>query len=93
MRSNLMSNMDGYKFWRDFEFEYILDVNGLIGSLISIEGYKQAAFNLVLPPEWREQLDRLNRVRAVYARLLLKGIPYRKRRLTIRLESLIKKES
>jgi len=43
--------------------------------LIEIEAYKQAALNLVLPPDWREKLDRLNRVRAIYGTTALEGNP------------------
>ena len=67
--------MDAKTFWERFQFDYSLDSQGLYEDLISIEGYKQAALNLVLPPEWRGQLDRLNRVRAVYGTTALEGNP------------------
>jgi len=43
--------------------------------VISIEAYKEAALNLVLPADWREQLDKLNRVRAVHGTTALEGNP------------------
>ncbi len=67
--------MDVKKFWEDFSFDYSLDQQDLYRDLISIEGYRQASLNLVLPPEWRRQLDRLNRVRAVYGTTALEGNP------------------
>ena len=67
--------MDANRFWEDFDFEYVLSPQDIFSELISIEGYKQAALNLVLPPEWSNQLDRLNRVRAVYGTTALEGNP------------------
>jgi Fic family protein len=61
--------------WTAFTFEYNLNVDGLFPRLVDIEAYKRAALNLVLPPEWREQLDRLNRIRAVYGTTALEGNP------------------
>ena len=68
--------MDAKQFWDDFAFEYLLDEPSLFTDLISIEGYKQAALNLVLPAEWSNQLDRLNRVRAVHGTTALEGNPF-----------------
>jgi len=63
--------------WDRFTFEYVLDISDVsfLRSIISIEAYKQAALNLVLPPDWKNQLDRLNRVRAVYGTTALEGNP------------------
>jgi Fic family protein len=61
--------------WRKFSFEFNLDANGLAPDLILIEAYKEAATSLLLPPDWRAQLDRLNRVRAVYGTTVLEGNP------------------
>jgi Fic family protein len=61
--------------WTSFSFEYRLHTGGLLPDLISIEAYKEAALNLVLPPDWRKQLDKLNRVRAVYGTTALEGNP------------------
>ncbi len=52
--------------WRQFSFEYRLSIDDLISDLIRIEAYREAALNLVLPPDWKTQLDQLNRVRAVH---------------------------
>ena len=60
--------------WKQFEFDYRLPVH-TPRLLITIEAYREAAFNLVLPPEWRDQLDRLNRVRAIYGTTALEGNP------------------
>ena len=51
--------------WHRFTFDFHIDTDQLPRDLITIEAYKQAALNLVLPPEWRRALDRLNRVRVV----------------------------
>ncbi len=61
--------------WRKFSFEFKLDAAGLASDLILIEAYKEAATSLLLPPDWRAQLDRLNRVRAVYGTTMLEGNP------------------
>ena len=60
--------------WEQFEFDYRLPVHNP-RLLITIEAYREAAFNLMLPPEWHDQLDRLNRVRAVYGTTALEGNP------------------
>ena len=61
--------------WDTFTFEYKLDTDGILSDLISVEAHKQSAQNLVLPPDWRKQLDRLNRVRAVHGTTALEGNP------------------
>jgi Fic family protein len=66
--------------WRKFGFDYRVDEDdassaALIAELISIEAYKEAALNLVLPADWREQLDKLNRVRAIHGTTALEGNP------------------
>lgn len=61
--------------WERFEFEYRFKTDHLLRLLVTIEAYREAALNLVLPPDWREQLDRLNRVRAVHGTTALEGNP------------------
>jgi Fic family protein len=64
--------------WESFSFDFRLEAQALgpvWSELISIEASKEAASNLVLPQDWREQLDRLNRVRAVYGTTALEGNP------------------
>jgi len=62
--------------WKKFGFEYRFDTGGkLFQHLVNIEAYREAALNLVLPAEWSEQLDRLNRIRAVYGTTRLEGNP------------------
>ena len=61
--------------WDRFRFDYRLRLDDLRSDLIRIEAYKEAALNLVLPPDWRMQLDRLNRVRAVHGTTALEGNP------------------
>ena len=61
--------------WQRFTFEYRLQLDNLRDDLIQIEAYREAALNLVLPPDWRAQLDRLNRVRAVHGTTALEGNP------------------
>ncbi len=62
--------------WGKPLFDYRYDSRNLFSQLVSIEAYKEAALNLVLPPDWREKLDRLNRVRAVYGTTALEGNPF-----------------
>lgn len=62
--------------WERFEFAYRLEADARLNRLlITIEAYKEAALNLVLPPDWRDRLDRLNRVRAVHGTTALEGNP------------------
>jgi Fic family protein len=61
--------------WRKFSFEFKLDSAGLFPDIILIEAYREAATSLLLPPDWRTQLDRLNRVRAAYGTTALEGNP------------------
>lgn len=61
--------------WNSFNFEYRLDMSGLLSLILDIEAHRRSAANLVLPPDWRDQLDRLNRVRAVYGTTALEGNP------------------
>ena len=67
--------MDPNRMWEAFDFDYSFNPQDIFADLISVEGYKQAALSLVLPPEWRNQLDRLNRIRAVYGTTALEGNP------------------
>jgi fido (protein-threonine AMPylation protein) len=61
--------------WKSFTFSYQLNSEEVFAPLISIEAYKEAAINLYLPPDWRDQLDKLNRVRAVHGTTALEGNP------------------
>jgi Fic family protein len=61
--------------WENFKFDYKIESSGLLRHIVHVEAYKEAALNLVLPPAWREQLDKLNRVRAVYGTTALEGNP------------------
>ena len=61
--------------WDKFTFDFKLDLYDLLSDLVAVEAHKQSAQNLVLPPDWRAQLDRLNRVRAVHGTTALEGNP------------------
>ena len=61
--------------WERFSFEYQLNAQDLFRDLVSIEAYKEASLNLVFPQEWQDQLDRLNRVRAVHGTTAIEGNP------------------
>ena len=67
--------MNATTFWERFSFDYQLDSPKLTKDLISVEAYRQAAMSIVLAPEWRTQLDRLNRIRAVHGTTALEGNP------------------
>ena len=67
--------MDSMGFCEGFRFDYDFNIPELFGHLVTIEAYKQAALNLVLPPDWRDQLDKLNRVRAIHGTTALEGNP------------------
>lgn len=61
--------------WERFSFEYQLNDRDFFRDLVSIEAYKEASLNLVFPQEWQNQLDRLNRVRAVHGTTAIEGNP------------------
>ena len=61
--------------WEGFSFEYQLNDRDFFRDLVSIEAYKEASLNLVFPQEWQNQLDRLNRVRAVHGTTAIEGNP------------------
>ena len=65
----------GVMDWRRFSFEYRVRLDRLTSDLIRIEASREAALNLVLPPDWKAQLDQLNRVRAVHGTTALEGNP------------------
>ena len=67
--------MDSQNFWKRFSFEYRYHAGQLQKSLIAIEAHRQSARHLILAPEWVEQLDRLNRVRAVHGTTAIEGNP------------------
>ena len=72
--------------WRRFTFDFDMESGKLLHDLITIEAYKQAVLNLVLPPEWRERLDRLNRVRVVRGTTALEGNPLSEEEVSRQLE-------
>ncbi|MGH7841206.1 MAG: Fic family protein [Candidatus Binataceae bacterium] len=63
--------------WDKFAFDFILELDpkALQDQIINIEAYREASLNLILPPDWREQLGRLNRARQVYGTTALEGSP------------------
>ena len=60
--------------WERFTFRWRLD-GDFFRDLVQIEAYREAALNLVLPPDWSRQLDELNRIRAVHGTTALEGNP------------------
>ena len=60
--------------WNRFSFRWRLE-GDFFPDLVQIEAYREAALNLVLPPEWSRQLDELNRIRAVHGTTALEGNP------------------
>ncbi|MYE17120.1 MAG: Fic family protein [Gemmatimonadetes bacterium] len=61
--------------WLRFGFDYRLDLPGMMSVLVRIEGRKEAAMSLLLPSEWKEQLDVLNRIRTIHGSTALEGNP------------------
>lgn len=72
--------------WNGFRFDYRLNQASMGSLLVQIEAYKEAALNLVLPPEWRDSLDQLNRVRAVHGTTALEGNPLSEAQVSQQLE-------
>ncbi len=61
--------------WSRFSFEYRLGSKGFMPLLIRIEGRKEAAMSLLLPSDWKERLDLLNRIRTIHGSTALEGNP------------------
>ena len=61
--------------WETFGYEYHLNRGRLATLLIEIEASKRAVESLLLPPDWKEQLDRLNRIRTIRGTTALEGNP------------------
>lgn len=61
--------------WSCFSFDYRLELPGMMSVLVRIEGRKEAAMSLLLPSEWKDQLDVLNRIRTVHGSTALEGNP------------------
>lgn len=59
--------------WSRFSFEYRFDLSGFLPLIIRIEGRKEAAMSLLLPSEWKEGLDLLNRIRTIHGSTALEG--------------------
>ena len=74
--------------WERFSFEYRLNTQDLFRDLVSIEAYKEASLNLVFPQEWQDQLDKLNRVRAVHGTTAIEGNPLSEAEVTQQMERL-----
>jgi Fic family protein len=75
--------------WGLFAYDHQLNVEDhIIPTIIRIEAYKEAALNLVLPPDWLEQLNKLNRVRAVYGTTALEGNPLSEAEVSRQMEAL-----
>lgn len=69
--------MEGVRYmdWSRFSFDFRLQLPGMMPVLVRIEGRKEAAMSLLLPSEWKEQLDVLNRIRTVHGSTALEGNP------------------
>ena len=61
--------------WKKFRFEYRYENSGLRNTIVSIEASKEAAMSLILPPDWRETLNKLNRIRAIHGTTAIEGNP------------------
>lgn len=61
--------------WLCFSFDYRLELPGMMSYLVRIEGRREAAMSLLLPSDWKEQLDVLNRIRTVHGSTALEGNP------------------
>ena len=61
--------------WSSFRFDYRLELPGMMSFLVRIEGRREAAMSLLLPSEWKDRLDMLNRIRTVHGSTALEGNP------------------
>ena len=78
--------MDSKNFWDRFSFDYYLDGGALSNALISIEAHRRSAGHLILAPEWVEQLDGLNKVRAVHGTTAIEGNPLSEAEVRMQME-------
>lgn len=77
--------------WKLFSFEYLPNFDDyIVPTIIHIEAYREAALNLVLPPDWQERLGKLNRVRAVYGTTALEGNPLSEAEVSQQIDTLEK---
>lgn len=74
--------------WTTFSFEFRVSDMDVFRDVISIEAYREAATNLVLPANWKEQLDKLNRARAVHGTTAIEGNPLSEAEVSQQLEIL-----
>ncbi len=76
--------------WDKFSFDFDLALKDLdiAKTIVSIEAARQAISELVLPPDWRKQLDQLNRVRAVHGTTALEGNPLSEAEVSEQMERL-----
>src|SRR5258708_2775391 len=76
--------------WEKFSFDFSLNLTDLqvVVNIVSIEAAKQAASELLLPPDWRKRLDKLNRVRAVHGTTALEGNPLSQAEVSSQIEKL-----
>lgn len=78
--------------WDKFSFEYKLEAPPeLFLGLVALEAQRIASTNLLLAPNWQEQLDKLNRVRAVYGTTALEGNPLSEAEVSEQMEIVDKK--
>lgn len=63
--------------WSCFSFDYRigLPARRLQALLVKIDGCREAVHSLLLPPKWKDRLERLNRIRAVRGTTGLEGNP------------------
>ena len=79
--------------WEKFDFEYTYHPGNIIPALLDIEGYKRAVLNLALPPDWREQLNKLNRVRDAHGTTALEGNPLSEEEVSHQLDAIDQSQS
>jgi len=63
--------------WDAFQFELRLDQGRLQAEIINIEAYRLSLNKLILPQEWKQDLQRLYIVRAVHGTTAIEGNPLR----------------
>lgn len=74
--------------WQKFSFDYNYNRGSLLSPVLDIEGYKRAVNNLALPPDWREQLNKLNRIRDAHGTTALEGNPLSEEEVSHQLDAI-----
>jgi len=73
-------------FWDSFEFTVRVNQGELMQLLVEVEAYRRSIQQLPVPPDWAEELRRLNITRAVHGTTALEGNPLAEQQVELTIE-------